>query len=109
QVRMDIDIDNEMFQRFLTMQDAFLKLDDDRDGFISEAELRAKCAEWNIPTSEAARVIAEADRDRKGSLNFDEFAKRFDGVFNRGSRGALTGLAPAPGSRPRTSPPAVHN
>eukprot|EP00931_Biecheleriopsis_adriatica_P085484 TRINITY_DN599_c0_g1_i1.p1 TRINITY_DN599_c0_g1~~TRINITY_DN599_c0_g1_i1.p1 ORF type:complete len:750 (-),score=180.41 TRINITY_DN599_c0_g1_i1:65-2266(-) len=107
-VRMDVDIDQEIFARFLSMQDAFLKIDDDRDGFISEEELMLKCKEWNIPTSEAARVIAEADRDNKGCLDFDEFAKRFSSIFNRGALGPLKTIARMPHQpRPKTSPPAA--
>jgi Ca2+-binding EF-hand superfamily protein len=107
-VRVDVDIDMEMYQRFLSMQEAFLKLDDDKDGLVTEAEIERRCIEWNIPVSEARRVIAEADRDAKGALDFNEFAKRFDSIFNRGSRGALRGLAPAPNQpRPKTSPPAA--
>jgi Ca2+-binding EF-hand superfamily protein len=104
-VREDIDIDMEIYQRFLTMQDAFLKLDDNQDGFITEEEIAAKCQLWNIPVSEAGRIIAEADKDGKGFLTFDEFAKRFGGIWNRGSRGPLRSLAPAPNQpRPHTSP-----
>lgn len=107
-VRVDVDIDQEIFQRFLSMQDAFLKLDDDKNGFITEDELLARCKEWNIPTSEAARVIAEADRDNKGCLDFDEFAKRFGGMFNRGCLGPLRTISNAPGqSNPRKSTPAT--
>jgi len=95
----------EIYERFLTMQDAFLKLDDNQDGFITEEEIAAKCQLWNIPASEAGRIIAEADKDGKGFLTFDEFAKRFGGIWNRGSRGPLRSLAPAPNQpRPHTSP-----
>lgn len=117
-VREDVDIDTEIYARFLSMQEAFLKLDDNKDGFITEDELVTRCLEWNIPTSEARRIISEADRDRKGYLDFDEFAKRFGGLWNNGSRGPLRSLAPAPhqtrprqpktsDGRPFTSPPAA--
>jgi len=110
-VREDVDIDTEIFERYLSMQEAFLKLDDNRDGFITEDELVARCNQWNIPTSEARRIISEADRDNKGCLDFDEFAKRFGGMWNNGNRGPLRGGGPAPHQsrpcqpRPNTSPP----
>jgi len=104
-VRVGVDIDSEIYERYLTMQEAFLKLDDDKDGFVTEEELKRKCLEWNIPVSEARRAIVEGDRDGNGCLDFDEFAKRFNSVFSRSSRGALRSLAPAPNQfRPRTSP-----
>eukprot|EP00929_Paragymnodinium_shiwhaense_P119679 TRINITY_DN91566_c0_g1_i1.p1 TRINITY_DN91566_c0_g1~~TRINITY_DN91566_c0_g1_i1.p1 ORF type:complete len:713 (-),score=117.58 TRINITY_DN91566_c0_g1_i1:79-2217(-) len=110
-VREDVDIDTEIYQRFLSMQDAFLKLDDNRDGFVTEDELIVRCREWNIPTSEASRIIAEADKDAKGAIDFNEFAKRFDSLFNRACRGPLRGLSPMPHQpnkpRPKTSPPAA--
>lgn len=108
-VRVDVDIDQEIFARFLSMQDAFLKLDDDKNGFITEDELIARCKEWNIPVSEAARVIAEADRDNKGCLDFDEFAKRFSGLFNRGALGPLRTISNAPNQpNPRKLTPGAH-
>eukprot|EP00930_Biecheleria_cincta_P106347 TRINITY_DN9977_c0_g2_i1.p1 TRINITY_DN9977_c0_g2~~TRINITY_DN9977_c0_g2_i1.p1 ORF type:complete len:706 (-),score=128.36 TRINITY_DN9977_c0_g2_i1:61-2178(-) len=107
-VRVDVDIDQEIFARFLSMQEAFLKIDDDRNGLITEDELIAKCREWHIPTSEAARVISEADRDDKGCLDFDEFAKRFSSLFNRGSLGPLRTISNAPNQpNPRKSIPAA--
>lgn len=107
-VRVDVDIDQEIFARFLSMQEAFLKLDDDKNGLITEDELIARCKEWHIPTSEAARVIAEADTDNKGCLDFDEFAKRFSGLFNRGSLGPLRTISNAPNQpNPRKLIPAA--
>merc|ERR1711981_1521455 len=73
-----------------------LKLDADKDGFVSQSELRDRCIEWHIPTSEAQRVIDEADRDAVGALDFDMFAKRFGGTHNWGSRGVHKGQALAP-------------
>lgn len=118
-VREDVDIDTEIYARFTSMQEAFLKMDDNQDGFITEEEVMARCRQWNIPTSEAQRIISEADRDGKGYLDFDEFAKRFGGLWNSGSRGPLRSLAPAPNhmrpkqpknlspARPGTSPAVV--
>merc|ERR1719359_1904836 len=77
-VRMDADIDTEIAERFLSMQQAFLKMDANQDGRISKKELLTKCREWNIPTSEAERVVQEADLDMNGTLDFNEFAKRFN-------------------------------
>merc|ERR1712187_1019267 len=62
-VREGADIDTEIAERFLSMQDAFLKLDENRDGRITKKELIDKCRQWNIPTSEAERVIGESDID----------------------------------------------
>lgn len=101
-VREDIDIDTEIFQRYTTMQEAFLKLDDNQDGFITADEIKVRCKQWNIPTSEAERTIQEADKDGKGFIDFDEFAKRFGSLWSNGNRGPLRSLAPAPNhQRPR--------
>merc|ERR1712232_1274033 len=80
-VNKDADIDTEIAERFTTMQQAFLHIDYDQDGRITISELRAKCKEWNIPLSEAQRAIDEADVNHDGSLDFDEFAKRFNPFF----------------------------
>lgn len=68
----------EIKERFSSMRDAFLKLDRNFDGRITAKEIRSLCREWNIPGSEAERVIEAADLDANGTLDFDEFAKRFD-------------------------------
>merc|ERR1712232_1456412 len=80
-MRTDADIDTEIEERFSTMQQAFLHIDYDQDGYITKDELIAKCREWNIPITEAQRTISEADVDRDGMLDFDEFAKRFNPLF----------------------------
>merc|ERR1712070_1322662 len=36
------------------------------------------CLEWNIPLSEATRVMNSVDVENKGFIDFDEFAQRFD-------------------------------
>jgi Ca2+-binding EF-hand superfamily protein len=95
-VRVDADIDSEIYERFLSMQDAFLKLDVDKNGVITEQELKDRCLEWNIPTSEAQRIIYEVGRDACGALDFDMFAKRFGGARHWGSRGVHRGQALAP-------------
>jgi len=77
-VREGADIDTEIAERFLSMQDAFLKMDDNRDGRITKKELIEKCKQWNIPTSEAQRIIGESDVDHNGTLDFNEFAVRFN-------------------------------
>lgn len=94
--RIDADIDTEIYERFSSMQEAFLKIDLDRDGFITTEELQNKCREWNILTSEGQRAIDEADWNHDGALDFNEFAKRFDSVFITGNRGVLKSLAPHP-------------
>merc|ERR1712100_820018 len=97
------------------MQQAFLKCDANQDGRISKKELMVKCREWNIPTSEAERVLKEADMDRDGTLDFNEFAQRFNGGLSRvvgppsgrpQSRGGRPGSRPAsrPGSRTGSRP-----
>jgi len=77
-VRLDADIETELYERFTSMQQAFLSIDDNQDGKITESELLRKCRNWNIPLTEAERAIAEADSDRNGVLDFNEFAKRFN-------------------------------
>lgn len=98
-IRTDADIDTEIAERYTTMQQAFLSVDYDQDGLITVSELRAKCKEWNIPLTEAQRAIDEADTNKDGCLDFDEFAKRFNSYFvNRANngRGAYRGAAQAP-------------
>jgi len=87
-VRMDADIDTEIAERFKSMQDAFLKLDDNRDGRITKKELLDKCRQWNIPTSEAQRAIDTADWDHNGTLDFNEFARRFNSALPHGGSGS---------------------
>merc|ERR1712217_978434 len=77
-VRMDADIDTEIAERFTSMQQAFLKVDEDRDGFITMRELLQKCKEWNIPAAEAQRALSEANTDLDGTISFAEFAQRFN-------------------------------
>merc|ERR1719482_1025039 len=36
------------------------------------------CRNWNVPLSEAERVMNCTDLDQKGYIDFDEFARRFD-------------------------------
>merc|ERR1719487_659048 len=79
--RLDADIDTEIAERFRNMQQAFLKVDENHDGKITKRELLQKCKEWNIPDSEATRVLGEADTDLDGTLSFDEFAKRFNSAL----------------------------
>jgi len=102
-VRMDADIDTEIAERFLSMQQAFLKMDANQDGRISKKELLTKCREWNIPTSEAERVVQEADLDMNGTLDFNEFAKRFNSAIptrpKTGSRPSSRGPPERPSSR----------
>lgn len=73
----NVSMDVEIAERFHNMQQAFLKMDDNRDGRITKDELRKQCKNWNIPQSEAERVIGEADFDANGTLDFREFARRF--------------------------------
>merc|ERR1719478_2133810 len=68
----------EVKERFRDMRTAFLKMDLNHDGRISKKELLDLCRQWNIPTSEAQRVIRAADLDNNGTLDFNEFAQRFD-------------------------------
>lgn len=102
-VRTDADIDTEIAERFLSMQQAFLKMDANQDGRISKKELLTKCREWNIPTSEAERVVHEADLDMNGTLDFNEFAKRFNSAIptrpKTGSRPSSRGPPDRPSSR----------
>eukprot|EP00928_Gymnodinium_smaydae_P036558 TRINITY_DN25534_c0_g1_i1.p1 TRINITY_DN25534_c0_g1~~TRINITY_DN25534_c0_g1_i1.p1 ORF type:complete len:544 (+),score=75.43 TRINITY_DN25534_c0_g1_i1:61-1692(+) len=81
-VRADADFETEVEERFRTMQQAFLNIDEDSDGRITLRELLAKCKTWNIPASEATRILGEADQDLDQTLSFDEFAKRFGAAYN---------------------------
>jgi len=71
-------IDTEITERFRTMQQAFLKIDANRDGHISKQELLEKCREWNIPEAEAALVLAQADINGDHELDFNEFTENFN-------------------------------
>jgi len=84
-VRSDANLDEEIEERFSSMQKAFLKCDENKDGRITKKELMMKCKEWNIPTSEAERILAEADVNHDSTLDFNEFAKRFSMSYNRGT------------------------
>ena len=60
--------------KFATMQEAFLEVDDDRNGKISPAELRRMMRLFNLETSKLGDLIAEMDKDESGDLDFAEFA-----------------------------------
>merc|ERR1719253_1759262 len=66
------------------MQQAFLKMDQNRDGRISKRELLKKCQEWNIPSGEAQALLTQADMDFDGAIDFQEFVRRFNGSASRG-------------------------
>merc|ERR1711920_47823 len=95
----DADIETEIAERFTSMQQAFLKVDADRDGHITKRELLQKCKEWNIPASEAQRALGEADTDLDGTISFSEFAVRFNSALPSGS---LSSTLNSTGSRPRS-------
>jgi len=63
------------------VQQAFRLFDQDKDGFISPAELRAVLASLGekVSDSELADIIRDADKDKDGKLNFQEFV----GMMNR--------------------------
>jgi len=71
-------MNTQITQRFRNMQEAFRKMDLDKDGRISKEEFLSKCRDWNIPNSEAEKVIAQADLNRDGLVDFNEFAQRFN-------------------------------
>jgi len=73
----DVTMDVEIKERFYNMQEAFLAMDYNQNGKVSKKELIMKCEEWNIPRSEADRVIGEADWDKDGCIDFREFCRRF--------------------------------
>jgi len=98
-VRADADIDTEIAERFLSMQQAFLKLDTNQDGRITVRELKQKCKEWNIPTSEAERAMGEADLNDDHELDFDEFARRFNSARPNASQKYGKKTNTRPGSR----------
>eukprot|EP00927_Polykrikos_kofoidii_P032318 TRINITY_DN27574_c0_g1_i1.p1 TRINITY_DN27574_c0_g1~~TRINITY_DN27574_c0_g1_i1.p1 ORF type:complete len:600 (-),score=116.41 TRINITY_DN27574_c0_g1_i1:59-1858(-) len=76
----------EIHERFSSMRDAFLKCDTNRDGRVTKRELSEMCRNWNIPMSEAQRVISAADEDASGTLDFNEFCRRFDPFYGRDMR-----------------------
>eukprot|EP00746_Dinoflagellata_sp_MGD_P168294 gnl/MRDRNA2_/MRDRNA2_99640_c0_seq1.p1 gnl/MRDRNA2_/MRDRNA2_99640_c0~~gnl/MRDRNA2_/MRDRNA2_99640_c0_seq1.p1 ORF type:complete len:594 (+),score=132.23 gnl/MRDRNA2_/MRDRNA2_99640_c0_seq1:97-1878(+) len=92
-VRNDATIDEEIMERFRSMKDAFLKVDTNRDGRVSKKELLQKCREWHIPVSEAERILAEADLNHDGTLDFNEFARRFDGAGSNHNLSGSHGMA----------------
>merc|ERR1712151_822074 len=76
-------LDTEIGERFQNMQQAFLKVDANRDGRVTKAELRQLCKNWNIPMTEAERIMGEADILKvDGTLDFNEFVNRFRYVMN---------------------------
>jgi len=77
----DVTMDTEIAERFSSMQEAFLKVDDNKDGRVSVKELKEMCRKWNIPEREAERVLGEGDMNQNGTLDFREFARRFSGGF----------------------------
>lgn len=66
-------IADHLSQHYRSARKAFLKLDADRSGFVSAAELRAIEAEYNLPLTE---VISACDVNGDGRLSFNEVAKR---------------------------------
>uniref|UniRef100_A0A7S1SPJ9 EF-hand domain-containing protein n=1 Tax=Tetraselmis chuii TaxID=63592 RepID=A0A7S1SPJ9_9CHLO len=67
------DISEHLSAHFRSARKAFLKLDADRSGYVSAAELRALEREYNLPLTD---VIAECDINGDGRLSFNEVAKR---------------------------------
>jgi len=62
-------------QRFSSLHAAFLKLDDDRSGKVSVAEIRRQCANFNLDQHQAEAVLLAFDADNNGELDYAEFAK----------------------------------
>mmetsp|Transcript_34520 Transcript_34520/g.88325 ORF Transcript_34520/g.88325 Transcript_34520/m.88325 type:complete len:193 (+) Transcript_34520:205-783(+) len=66
-------ISDHLSQHYRSARKAFLKLDADRSGYVSAAELRAIEAEYNLPME---RVIQACDVNGDSRLSFNEVAKR---------------------------------
>ena len=65
-------------QHHASARKAFLKLDRDRSGFVSEQELRRIERDYNMPMGD---VLSSCDRNGDGRLSFNEVARfLFDGV-----------------------------
>lgn len=92
-VRNDATMDEEIMERFRSMREAFLKVDENRDGKVSKKELLQCCRMWHIPVAEAERILAEADVNHDGTLDFNEFAKRFDGAGSNHNLSGSHGMA----------------
>ncbi|VUZ44468.1 unnamed protein product [Hymenolepis diminuta] len=60
-----------------TLQETFRVFDKDNDGYITSAELQTVLQQMGVEVtgSEAADILAEADRDGDGRVTFEEFKK----------------------------------
>ena len=73
----------EIYERFGSMQRAFLAIDTDRSGRIRADELRAMARKWPLPADYVELGMDAVDTDRDGTLDFGEFARHFGGSLAR--------------------------
>ena len=62
-------------QRYSSLHAAFLKLDEDRSGKVSVAEIRRQCVNFNLDQHQAEAVLMAFDADNNGELDYAEFTK----------------------------------
>ena len=67
-------------QRFSSLREAFLKVDEDRSGKISKDEITLLCKLYNLH-EKSDLVMAAFDVDHNGLLDYQEFAKVLQGHF----------------------------
>ena len=64
----------------------FEEIDSDGSGAIGVDELRCLLQSWGLPPSEACQVMAHADRDGNGVIEFQEFRDRMQPVWIFGAK-----------------------
>jgi len=73
-------LNEKLEQRFDSLREAFLKVDEDRSGKITAAEIKHLCEIYNLH-EQSEQVIAAFDVDHNGQLDYNEFAKVLKGHF----------------------------
>lgn len=88
---------------------AFRVFDRDGDGLISEEELRLTMNNLGEPLTDAEvkSMIAEADLDGDGRINFQEFARIMESQAGLGGIGSGASSTSTPYSTPTSAPPAT--
>ena len=82
-------VKEKMDQRFSSLKDAFLKIDSDRSGYITKAELEETCHNWGIKLSpddfnalDAAYPHQESKYETDSGINYNEFIAMMTQVVN---------------------------
>lgn len=80
----------------LNLREVFRQFDMDKDGYISESELRIVCRQLSVPATdrEVSIMFQAADKNGDGRISFDGslccLGRIGDGVFNwKSNRGIL--------------------